>query len=164
MIQTAFTLCGNGKTYLAKNTQTFTNSTKQSGGAMYRKSSLTDRDLANTVLVTTVYTKNGEETRPIENLARLVNYRGFPEYVREPQLRPGEELFRTRSGDCIIVEAQDDCCAIVVGVDYEWEYQQVKRTLTYSDGRTSVSYQDKMPTREEYQLEIEMYKARSKCQ
>lgn len=125
---------------------------------MFRKSLLADIDLDNVKLVTTIYTKNGEETRPIENLARLVNFRGIPTYVRVPQLRPGEDMFHTDEGDCVIVEITEPVTRnFVVSVKYEWDYQDVKRTLVYADGRTYEDHVASMPTKEEFQAEKEMY-------
>lgn len=125
---------------------------------MFRKSLLPDTDLDTAKLVTTVYTKNGEETRPIENLAHLVNFRGVPEYVRVPQLRPGEDMFHTHDGDCIIVEITEPVTRnFVVGLNYEWDVDRVKRTLTYSDGRTYVDHVASMPSKEEFQMEKEMF-------
>lgn len=114
-------------------------------------------DIEDAALVTTVFTKNGEETRPIENLARLVNFRGVPEYVREPRLRPGEEMFRTHDGDCIIVEMEPTPRTAVVGLHYQWDSHAVRRTLIYSDGSTSVDHVSEMPSKAEFQAEKEMY-------
>lgn len=124
-----------------------------------------ERNLSDPPLHMTVYTKNGKETRPIaEVMKQLVNYRGIPEYVHNPVLRDGERIQRTADGRCLIVEHYVNDRSFVTAVRYEWDYQQVKRIVEYADGHTYESHVPGMPTKEEFQMEIEIYGATARIE
>lgn len=76
-----------------------------------------------------------------------------------PALYEGEEIRWTITGECLVIKLFGVTGRFVTALRYEWDFQQVKRIVEYSDGKTYESHVAGMPTQEEIRKEAEDYNA-----
>ena len=102
-----------------------------------------------------VHTAKGIEERQVDFLRATVTAerKGIHAtgLTAVPKLREGEEIKWASNGDCHII--QHPVNRFVTAIRYEYEYEQIKRIVEYSDGDTFERYVTRMPTPAEFELE-----------
>lgn len=102
-----------------------------------------------------VHTSNGVENRVVDHLqcAATSRRKGIHAtgLTAVPKLREGEEIKWTTNGECHII--QHPVGRFVTSIRYEYEFEQIKRIVEYSDGDTFERYVTRMPTPAEFELE-----------